>query len=167
MGESIAVDGCCLTVVDSSDNGFACELSPETLNLTTSARYGVGTIVNLERALRMGDAIGGHHVSGHVDEQAYLEAIELQGEFTLMRFSGFSNENLKYITKKGSIAINGVSLTINKKTPTGLEVMLIPHTLERTNLSRLKVGEAVNVEFDWMVRVLITRLESLQELGID
>ena len=160
-GESIAVDGICLTVVDPQEKYFACDLSPETLKLTTAHEFAIGRQVNLERALRLGDPVGGHMVSGHIDQQAFVKVTEWQHEFFLLTFSGIAKEDLIYLVKKGSIAINGASLTINAVLADGFQVMLIPHTLERTNLKYLTVGDAVNIEFDSSVKVIINYLTQL------
>lgn len=160
-GESIAVDGICLTVINPEEKRFACDLSPETLQLTTAHEFAVGRHVNLERALRLGDLVGGHMVSGHIDQQAFVKVTEWQHEFFLLTFSGIAKEALIYLVKKGSIAINGVSLTINEVLADGFQVMVIPHTLERTNLKHLTVGNAVNIEFDSSVKVIINYLTQL------
>lgn len=160
LGESISVDGVCLTVTQIESTGFSVELSPETLRLAISNEYRPGATVNLERALRMGDRFGGHMVSGHVDTKMKVLSIKSHSEFVEMRFEGLSSESKAYVTTKGSITVNGVSLTINEVWPTGFAVMLIPHTLERTNLSRLIVGSSVNIEFDWMSKTIIHALKN-------
>lgn len=162
-GESIAVDGICLTVTDPQLHQFRCDLSPETCRLTTAKYFQKNQEVNLERALRLTDRFGGHIVMGHVDQQAIVKTIQSTNEFIDMTFSGLDNNALKYIMKKGSIAVNGVSLTVNELLPDGFQIMLIPHTLAITNLKHLKSGSLVNLEFDWMARVIVRQFETIQQ----
>lgn len=160
-GESVAVDGCCLTVVEPQAKHFYCDISPETLRLTTAAKFSIGRKVNLERALCVGDRIGGHCVTGHVDQCGKIKNIREQHEYVEMEIEGVSPENMAYILQKGSIAINGVSLTINEVLSASFKVMLIPHTLARTNLSQLNIGDTVNLEFDSITRTVINYLRQL------
>lgn len=155
LGESVAVDGVCLTVTDLRDNQFACELSPETLNITTAGTYKVGQSLNLERAMRFSDRISGHLVTGHVDNTLLISAIKAHQDFTQIDFPGVSEENQRYLIAKGSVAIDGVSLTVNQVYDDGFSVMLIPHTLGRTNLSGLLKGKAVNVEWDYLAKLAV------------
>jgi len=146
-GDSIAVNGCCLTVTEFGAGRFSANLSRETLNLTTFDTAREGGRVNLELALRMGDALGGHMVSGHVDSTGRVNGIRAAGEHRIFCFSIV--ENLaRYVVKKGSVAINGVSLTANEVDGCMLEVNLIPHTLAHTNLGVLQIGDRVNIETD-------------------
>lgn len=155
LGESVAVDGVCVTVIKTKPSGFLCELSSETLTRTSARFYKVGDRVNLERALRPMDRMGGHFVMGHIDQTLVLESKEKQDEFAQMIFKGVSEESrLYFLIKKGSVAINGVSLTINEVMKNAFSVMLIPHTLERTNLKDLIIGSEVNVEFDLMAKII-------------
>lgn len=164
-GESICVDGVCLTVVQPEGGSFGCELSGETLSRSIAGSYEVGTLVNLERALTLQDRLGGHSVSGHVDSTATVSAIEPQGEFVKINFNGLTRAQMAYVLEKGSIAIQGTSLTINSREADGFSVTLIPHTLERTTLKYLKVGSRVNLEFDWMMKVICRQVEeNLQRL---
>jgi len=150
-GDSVAVDGCCLTVTDFGASQFSSTLSQETLNLTTFEQAKEGERVNLEPALRMGDALGGHMVSGHVDGTGKVDDIQPAGEHRMFRFS--VPENLaRYVVKKGSVAINGVSLTVNEVDGCAFEVNLIPHTLANTNLGDLACGDRVNIETDMVGR---------------
>jgi len=151
LGDSIAVDGCCLTATAIRPDGFDVTLSQETLNLTEFGAAKQGGSVNLEPALCMGDALGGHLVSGHIDGLGRLEEIEAVGEHRLMRFS-LPSHLLRYVVHKGSVAVNGVSLTVNVADNLGFTVNLIPHTLENTNLGTLNVGDAVNIETDLLGR---------------
>lgn len=162
-GESIAVDGICLTVVNFDQNHFYCEVSPETIRLTTANKFKDHYKINLEKSLKLQDRMGGHMVMGHVDTQAELIHTEKAGDFVLMRFGKFSPEYNKYITKKGSISINGVSVTVNDIQGNYFEVMLIPHTLSRTNLADLNLGDRVNIEIDYFARYIINYLESQQK----
>lgn len=155
LGESIAVDGVCLTVTEARNDNFSCELSPETLRLTLARHYRVGSAVNLERALKLGDALGGHWVSGHVDTVISLSKKEVLKDFWNLSFLEVPEVVLNHLVYKGSISLNGVSLTINAVHPTGFEVMIIPHTLERTNLKLLNEGDQVNVEIDWMSKLIV------------
>lgn len=159
LGESIAVDGVCLTVTKASSDGFTCEVSPETLALTLARHYEVGTVVNLERALSLGDRMGGHWVTGHVDTVISLTKKEVLKEFWKLEFSDVPQRVLNLLVHKGSISLNGVSLTLNSVSPNGFEVMIIPHTLEKTNLKLLEVGAAVNVEVDWMSKLIVQTVE--------
>lgn len=163
LGESIAVDGVCLTVVNSSDNTFDCELSPETLKLTIAKTYNVGRTVNLERAMRLNDRIGGHLVTGHVDKTLCIDHRILHDEFIELRFTGFSEEDRAFLIKKGCVAINGVSLTVNTVNADYFSVMLIPHTLERTSLSTIKPGQRVNIEWDYVAKLILNNAGLINE----
>lgn len=160
-GESIAVDGCCLTAIEPRDHQFAVDISPETLRLTTAGELKVGGQINLERSLRIGDRMGGHWVMGHVDCRGRVVSHRQHEEFVELSFAGLDGTAMNYVLKKGSIAVNGVSLTINEVLTDGFQVMLIPHTLERTNLKNLNEGSWVNLEFDWMIRVIVSQLKEL------
>ncbi len=165
-GESISVDGVCLTALSSSSLYFECDLSPETLKLTTAEHYQLETRVNLERALMPQTRMGGHYVTGHVDQTAKLSRLVSHGEFIEMAFEGIDPHQTNLLVKKGSITVNGVSLTVNELgasengTPS-FSVMLIPHTLEKTNLNTLKVGDSVNLEFDWMTKVVVREVQNV------
>lgn len=159
LGESIALDGICVTVVASRDGEFDCELSPETLALTTANNLKVGSEVNLERSLTLSDRLGGHFVMGHVDTTATVKNIEKHADFTRVIFSGLTAEAMPYFAKKGSVCVNGVSLTINEVYVDGFEVMLIPHTQERTNLKYLEKDSCVNIEFDTIARIVVQQFK--------
>jgi riboflavin synthase len=147
LGESIAVDGACLTVVAFQKNLFTADVSAETLDRTTLGRKSPGSRVNLERALRLGDRLGGHLVSGHVDAVGVLQDRYTEGRS--WRFAFRVPESLsKYIIAKGSIAINGVSLTVNGCQPGLFDVNLVPHTAKVTTLGDLRIGAEVNLESD-------------------
>ncbi len=154
LGDSVAVDGCCLTITDFPDDKkslWAATLSPETIKLTRFSKLNVGDAVNLEPALCMGDALGGHMVSGHIDDMAEVVSIANVGEHKKITFE--VPENLKqYIVVKGSVTLNGVSLTVNTVENKRFSVNLIPHTLENTNLDGLIEGSVVNLETDLLGR---------------
>ncbi len=146
-GESIAVNGTCLTAREISGRRFLVDVSPESLSRTGLGSLEIGSRVNLERALRLSDRLGGHLVSGHVDAQGRVEERRAAGDFTLFTFS--LDEGLaRYIIEKGSITINGVSLTVNSCRGNRFSVSIIPHTLAVTTLGDLKTGDLVNIEVD-------------------
>lgn len=151
LGESIAVSGVCLTVVAFDDNYFAADVSNETLSRTTLGALAVGDKVNLERALQASSRIGGHWVSGHVDGVASVQSIVEDARSQRWRFNA-DKSLLRYIAEKGSVAVNGVSLTVNQADFEGFEVNLVPHTIEHTNFSILKKDSPVNIEVDLMAR---------------
>jgi len=163
LGDSVAVDGCCLTITDFPDakqSLWAATLSPETIKLTRFSEVQTGDKVNLEPALRMGDALGGHMVSGHIDDVARVVAIKDVGEHKQITFE--VPEKLKqYVVVKGSVTLNGVSLTVNTVANTCFSVNLIPHTLEHTNLHLLQKGDRVNLETDLLGRY-VERILSCQ-----
>lgn len=163
-GESISVDGACLTVVSPAENLFRVALSSETCAKTLAKQYAVGRAVNLERAMRAQDRFGGHYVTGHVEQTAQVTSVTASGDCVEMHFSGILPEYQAYLIAKGSICLNGVSLTLNTVYAGGFSVMLIPHTLESTNLKYLQIKTAVNIEFDWMVKVLLTKSKQYEEL---
>jgi len=151
IGDSIAVNGCCLTVTRLVDNAFLADVSHETLNVTTLGDWQVGTLVNLEKALAAGQALGGHYVTGHVDGVATVKVLETDARSTRMQIE-VPREFARYIAKKGSITIDGVSLTVNAVGPTTFDVNLIPHTLDVTIMNRYAVGTRVNFEVDIIAR---------------
>ena len=156
VGDSIACNGVCLTVTSLVPKGFAVDVSQETLRVTTG--FGVGHAINLEKSLRLADRLGGHLVSGHVDgrgEVASVKPIDGNREITIR----FPAELGRYIARKGSITVNGVSLTVNSVTTDTLAVNLIPHTLAVTNLIGMKEGDTVNLEVDLMARYLERMLD--------
>lgn len=148
-GDSIAVDGVCLTAVALRSPGFEADVSRETLSCTTG--FAAGAKVNLERSLRLADPLGGHLVSGHVDGVGTVTRLEASGENRLLAVAA-PRELAKYIARKGSIALNGVSLTVNAVDGSTFEINLIPHTLQATNLNGLTIGSRVNLEVDLLAR---------------
>ena len=151
MGASIACNGCCLTVVEKNNNLLAFDLSPETMEKTNYYDLKVGDKINLESSLKIGDELGGHIVTGHIDCLAEVISIKEIEENWVIRFK-IPLSYKKYIAAKGSATINGVSLTINTVENDVFEVNIIPHTLENTNLKFLKVGSKVNFEVDTIAR---------------
>ena len=157
IGASICCSGACLTVIDKGSEWFAAMVSAETLSKTTLSDWQVGTPVNLERALRMGDELGGHIVSGHVDGVGTLDASETEVDSTRMIFEAPS-DLIRFIAPKGSITIDGVSLTVNDVTDNTFGINVIPHTQEATTLGALSVGGTVNLEIDMLARY-VARLQ--------
>ncbi len=152
LGDSVAVDGCCLTITDFPEQQqWSATLSLETLNLTHFSHAVIGQNVNMEPALRMGDALGGHMVTGHIDGLATLTQIKTIGEHRELSFEAPS-ELARYIVKKGSVTLNGTSLTVNRVNACCFTVNLIPHTLSHTNLGDLCQNDVVNLETDMLGR---------------
>lgn len=147
LGESIAVNGACLTVTSFGGGRFSADVSPETLEKTSLGMLHHGTQVNLERALRLSDRLGGHLVSGHVDGLARLIERTRQGNSWFLAFR-LEAPLARLLVPKGSVAIDGISLTVNEVFDESFSVMIIPHTLERTTLAGLQVGSQVNIETD-------------------
>ncbi|MET0289860.1 MAG: riboflavin synthase [Pseudoxanthomonas sp.] len=151
LGESIAVNGVCLTVIAFDTSSFQADASTETLSLTTLGGLQTGAALNLERAMRPTDRLGGHLVSGHVDGLGRVLSIHDDARAQRWRFAAPS-ALLKYIAKKGSICVDGVSLTVNEVDGEGFEVALIPHTVANTRFAQTGVGDAVNLEIDLVAR---------------
>lgn len=151
LGESIAVNGVCLTVIAFDATSFQADASTETLGLTTLGQLAVGAAINLERAMRPTDRLGGHLVSGHVDGIGTVLSIVDDARAQRWRFAAPA-PLLKYIAKKGSICVDGVSLTVNEADGEGFEVALIPHTVAHTRFAHTGVGDAVNLEIDLVAR---------------
>ncbi len=162
MGASIACDGVCLTVVAKGPNWFEVDISAETLDKTNIGTSGwpAGTRVNLERALRLGDELGGHIVSGHVDGVATILSQHTEGDSTRFEFDAPA-PLARFIAPKGSVALNGTSLTVNDVTGTRFGVNIIPHTKTHTNWGQARVGDTVNLEIDTLARY-VARLQDFQ-----
>jgi len=166
LGASIACSGCCLTVVEFGADWFAVEVSAESLSLTTLGDWGEGSLVNLEASLRLGDELGGHLVSGHVDGLATVVSATPENGSTRWVFA-LPPALAPFVAPKGSIAINGVSLTVNdvQDRPAGsateFGVNIIPHTAAHTNFADLRVGDRVNIEIDMLARY-VARLKEAQ-----
>src|SRR5271165_1140589 len=159
IGASIGCSGCCLTAVETGPDWFAADASAETLNRTTLGRWVVGTRVNLERSLRLGDELGGHLVSGHVDGVG--EAVSVAPENGSHRWVFRVPVDLaRFIAVKGSIAVDGVSLTVNEVGRDSFGVNIIPHTAEVTGFSVLRTRDAVNIEIDMLARYVARLAET-------
>lgn len=162
IGASISCNGCCLTVVEKGPDWFAVDASRETLDLTTLGAWTAGVRVNLERALKAGDELGGHIVSGHVDGLAVVEAIRDEDgskRFTIVPPAGLH----RFIAPKGSVTLDGVSLTVNEVGENSFGVNIIPHTQAVTTFGRLQAGNRLNMEIDQMARYVARLLETLQK----
>jgi len=146
-GDSVAVDGVCLTVTALTDTGFVLQVSPETLARTTLAKLKIGDAVNLERAMSANGRFGGHFVLGHVDGVGQVVSVRDQGQFSLWRFRA-PDEVARYLVPKGSVTVNGTSLTVVEPAGDTFGVAVIPETLKRTTLGNKRPGEAVNLEAD-------------------
>ncbi|WP_374604291.1 riboflavin synthase [Arenimonas sp.] len=162
LGESIAVNGCCLTVVAFDSEGWDADVSNETLSLTTLGKLPVGAAVNLERSLLPTDRLGGHLVSGHVDAVGRVESISEDGRSQRWRFAAPASV-LRYVAVKGSIAVDGTSLTVNAVDAAGFEVNLVPHTVDHTAFGETAVGGAVNLEVDTVARYVERLLAAREE----
>jgi riboflavin synthase len=162
LGESVAVNGVCLTVVSFGPGEFHVDASSETLRVTTLGRAEPGARLNLERALEVGDRLGGHFVSGHVDGLAAVQSIVPSGDAVQVRFRA-PTELLAFIAPKGSVTLDGVSLTVNAVVADEFDVMLIPHTRAVTNLGELAPGTHSNLEVDLLARYVARYLERFGE----
>ena len=151
LGESVAVNGACLTVVAHNPETCRFQLGPETLRCTNLGILRADETVNLERALRVGDRLGGHFVQGHVDAVGTIAKRAVQGDWVIIDFA-CPAELLPYMVAKGSVAVDGVSLTVVSVAELGFRVMLIPHTLTHTTLGRKNAGAAVNIETDILAK---------------
>jgi riboflavin synthase len=159
LGDSVAVNGCCLTVVETDRSSFAVEAVAATVQATNLGRLKTGEPVNLERALAVGDRLGGHLVQGHVDEAARIRRIERHSGFHTVAVD-IKRENGRLVVPKGSICVDGISLTVAEARPTEFSVNVIPHTWENTNLKLRRTGELVNVEYDMLVKAVQNRASS-------
>ncbi|GBC81246.1 Riboflavin synthase [bacterium HR10] len=160
VGASIAVNGVCVTVTGVERDGFRTQLSAETLRRTTFGQLRAGRAVNLERALRPGDRLGGHIVQGHVDGVGRFLERRPEGESWIFRFA-FPSELRRYLVPKGSIAVDGISLTIAGLSDAWFEVAIIPHTFRMTNLRELRPGDGVNLEVDILAKYVERMMEPL------
>ncbi len=151
IGASVCCAGCCLTVIDKGKGWFAVQVSAETLERTTLGGWCVGSAVNLERALRAGDELGGHIVSGHIDGVGQLVALRPEGESLRLSFD-VPDTLRRFIAAKGSVTVDGVSLTVNEVEGNRFGVNLIPHTRQSTTLGLIEPGDRVNLEIDMLAR---------------
>jgi riboflavin synthase len=165
IGDSIAINGCCLTVVARDGTRLAFEAGSETLGRTNLGQLQVGSGVNLERALKVGDRLGGHYVSGHIDSLGTLDAQRQEGEWAFLWFRVPSHLT-RQMASKGSVAVDGVSLTLVEVEAERFSVALIPHTLAVTTLGQLKIGGQVNIETDILAKYVQRQLESGVSLSV-
>ncbi len=147
LGDSIAVNGVCLTVTKLVPNGFVADISPETNRITTLGKLQKGNFVNLERAMKADGRFGGHMVSGHIDGIGKVLSLKNNGDFYNLKIELDKNQS-KYVVKKGSIAINGISLTIAEVVGNIIDLAIIPHTYKNTNIQDLENSDVVNIEVD-------------------
>ncbi len=161
IGASIACTGCCLTVVEKTKGAFLVEASAETLSKTTLKNWKVGTRINLERAVRVGDELGGHIVSGHVDGLGEILSIKPDGDSKRFRFK-VPNDIARFIAQKGSVTLDGTSLTVNEVEGNTFGVNIIPHTQAVTTWGHARVGDAVNIEIDMLARY-VARLAEFEK----
>jgi riboflavin synthase len=165
LGESVAVNGACLTVAVVTSGGFEADVSLETASRTNLGALRAGAKVNLEQALRLGDRVGGHLVSGHVDAVVGVRAVTAAGE--AQRVAVDLPPDLRpYLAPKGSVTLDGVSLTINDVHQDSLEVMVIPHTLAATTLAQVSPGRSLNLEVDLLARYVVAALGAPGVLGL-
>ena len=160
LGGSIAVNGCCLTAVEISDSGFAADLSPETLDKTNLGELAAGSRVNLERPLLPSSRLSGHFVQGHVDAKGEFLGVEPAGDDNWTLRVRAPRELRRYLVYKGSVAIDGISLTIANLVDDVIEVAIIPHTFKETNLSARKPGSGVNLEVDILAKYVARQLDA-------
>ena len=151
LGASIAINGVCLTATSLNKDSFSVDVSTETLKCTNIGELEVEDVVNIEQSLKIGESIDGHFVFGHVDEVSTVQNIEVLDQTKILHFS-LSQEGMRFVVKKGSIAIDGVSLTVNEVSNSGFQVMIIPHTLEKTSFNDFKKGTRANIEYDMLAR---------------
>lgn len=159
-GESIAVNGVCLTALPDQEK-LSFDVSPETLRLTTLGELNAGQLIHLERALLAGSRMGGHYVSGHVDTMATVLTIRPEGDYMELTIGDFGMHAKPYLFPKGSITLDGVSLTINTVIHDTISVMLVPYTLSMTTFCSAIVGQRVNVEFDYLARTIAHQLANM------
>uniref|UniRef100_A0A7C6EB22 Riboflavin synthase n=1 Tax=candidate division WOR-3 bacterium TaxID=2052148 RepID=A0A7C6EB22_UNCW3 len=161
IGESVAVDGCCLTVIEKTDQTFQVEVTAETLKTTTLRYLRPKDYVNLERALLSLSRLGGHFVLGHIDEVGRIRTIRPEGQAKIFQI-GVKSKNCAYLVTKGSIAVDGISLTINSVRANMFTVNLIPYTLRKTTLGKKGPGDLVNIEYDILAKLIQANLKSNQ-----
>jgi riboflavin synthase len=164
-GDSIAIDGACLTVIKFNKDNFEVEVSPETLLRTTFRYCQPGKEINLEQALRLGDRLGGHLVTGHIDTIGIVKGKKEKGSHIEITFT-ISKQWMRYIVEKGSVAVDGVSLTVNCCFSGSFEVNIIPHTAKVTTLGKLEIGNKVNIETDLIGKYVYKFLSPWKEKGL-
>ena len=153
LGDSISVNGACLTVVDRNERAFSVELSPETLRRTSLGNLSAGKVVNLERPLAVSDRLGGHIVQGHVDATGRITSSKPEGDCVILRVT-CPKRLMPYIVEKGFIAVDGISLTVVKKGTSSFTLSVIPYTLDNTNVKQRTIGERVNLESDIVAKYI-------------
>ena len=163
IGDSIAVNGACLSIVEIKNNLFSADIMKETLNLTNLKYLKHGDIINLERAMSVNSRFQGHIVSGHIDTISTIKNIIQDGFSKRITF----NSNTDLIIKKGSITINGISLTVTNVSNSDFEVSLIPETIKNTNLKNIKVGDIVNIEYDVLAKYIQKFVSPKQEITLE
>jgi riboflavin synthase len=159
-GDSIAVNGCCLTVIAKAAKSFDADLSHETLDVTNLKSVRPGSVVNLERPLRLSDRIDGHIVQGHIDGVGRIRSLKKPGDSWEIEIA-FPKNLRRYLIPKGSVAVDGISMTVNRLTPKSFTLVVIPHTFQATNLKAKRAGDPVNLEVDLIGKYL----ESLSRYG--
>lgn len=152
LGESISCDGICLTVTGSQPGLFTVDLSPETINCTRASDWRVGEKLHLERALRLGDRLGGHWVTGHVDTTVSVADARYEGDCLRVDIQDVQPQHARYLVDKGSVTLDGVSLTVNTVNAAGFSVMLIPQTLAITHFDELQLGQLLHIEYDCLLK---------------
>jgi riboflavin synthase len=158
VDQSVSHNGVCLTVVKKGEKNYTVTAIKETLDKTNLGSLKIGDGVNLERAMKLGDRIDGHIVQGHVDTKATCQEIKKEGGSWLFKFSHGKNSSF-ITTRKGSVCVNGISLTVVESTPTRFSVAVIPYTFENTNLKNIKSGQIVNIEFDILGKYIASQLK--------
>jgi len=158
LGDSIAVNGACLTAIDFSRSGFSVDLSPETMRRTSLGQLSAGGPVNLERALLASDRMGGHIVQGHVDGTGRVMSTKQEGDSIIFRIR-VPKRLYRYIVEKGFVAVDGISLTVVKRGASSFTLAVIPYTLDNTNLASLSVGDRVNLEADILAKYVESLLD--------
>jgi riboflavin synthase len=160
LGESISVNGACLTVVENTGGGFSAEIGPETANVTSLGALSAGSLVNLERAMLANGRFGGHMVLGHVDGTGTIQSIRAEADFSWITVS-YPPALAPYLIHRGSVAVDGISLTVAKLDPTTFDVQVVPFTLSHTNLRNARAGDRVNLECDMVGKYVLRAMEVL------
>lgn len=167
LGESIAVNGVCLSVVQTKADEFIVDVSPETLKVANFSALQSGCLVNLERSMRLNERLNGHFVLGHVDTTAILTQINSYHDFMEYSFEIHDSQSQFFLVKKGCVAINGVSLTLNHVEKNRFTVMLIPDTLAKTNLSALRPQDHVTIEYDYLAKLTFNQNKILKKAHVE
>lgn len=165
LGESIAINGACLTLKAEDKEGLVFDVSPESLTITNLSSLQVGQLVNVERSMLASTRFGGHYVSGHIDTTATLCSMNKADVYLEIKVGHFGMPAKPYLLPKGSIALDGVSLTINQVVEEVITIMLVPHTLSHTAFSDLDIGQSLNVEFDYFTKIVAHQLTLSQVLA--